>query len=79
MIDPRCDLLSRILKDIVAELQAGVSPDQSWAAASKAVSDARMEDDIELFVAVEDFGRRHYAPSTSTPHAPSGRPTHIST
>ena len=54
MIDSRCDLLSRILKDLVAELQAGVSPDQSWAAASKAIADARVEDDIELFVAVED-------------------------
>jgi len=54
MIDPRCDLLSRILTDIVAELQAGVTPDRSWEAASNAIAAARVEDDIELYVAVED-------------------------
>ena len=54
MIDPRNDLLSRILKDIVAELQQGATPDRSWEDAHKAIVGARMEDDIELFVAIED-------------------------
>jgi hypothetical protein len=54
MIDPRCDLLSRILKDIVAQLQVGAAPEQAWAEASRALAAAREEDDIELYVAVED-------------------------
>lgn len=54
MIDPRCDLLSRILADVVAELQVGADPDRSWAEASRALAAAREEDDVELFVAIED-------------------------
>jgi len=54
MIDPRCDLLSRILTDIVAQLQVGAAPEQAWAEASRALETAREEDDVELYVAVED-------------------------
>lgn len=54
MIDPRCDLLSRILTDIVAELQVGADPDRAWAEASRVLAAAREEDDVELFVAIED-------------------------
>ena len=54
MIDPRCDLLSRVLTDIVAELQAGTDPERSWTEASRALAAAREEDDVELYVAVEE-------------------------
>ncbi len=54
MIDPRCDLLSRILKDIVAQLQVGAAPEEAWTEASRAVTGARMEDDVELYVAVDE-------------------------
>jgi hypothetical protein len=54
MIDPRCDLLSRILTDVVAQLQVGAAPEQAWTEASRALAAAREEDDIELYVAVED-------------------------
>jgi hypothetical protein len=54
MIDPRCDLLSRILTDIVAELQVGTDPDRAWAEASRALETAREEDDVELYVAVDE-------------------------
>ena len=54
MIDPRCDLLSRILTDIVAQLQVGAAPEQAWAEASQALAAAQEEDDVELYVAVED-------------------------
>ena len=53
-IDPRCDLLSRILKDVVAQLQIGVAPEKAWAEASKALAAAREKDDVELYVAIED-------------------------
>jgi len=54
MIDPRCDLLSRILTDVVAQLQAGAAPDSAWAEASRALDAAREEDDVELYVAVDE-------------------------
>ena len=54
MIDPRCDLLSRILTDIVAQLQVGAAPEQAWVEASRALAAAREEDDIELYVAVDE-------------------------
>ena len=54
MIDPRCDLLSRILKDIVAQLQVGADPERAWAEASRALAAAREEDDVELYVAVDE-------------------------
>ena len=54
MIDPRCDLLSRILTDIVAQLQVGADTDQAWAEASQALVTAREEDDVELYVAVDE-------------------------
>ncbi|MHC4551010.1 MAG: hypothetical protein ACYTEZ_19850 [Planctomycetota bacterium] len=54
MIDPRCDLLSRILTDIVAQLQVGAAPEPAWAEASRALAAAKEEDDVELYVAIED-------------------------
>jgi hypothetical protein len=53
-IDPKCDLLSRILKDVVAQLQLGVAPEKAWAEASRALAAAREKDDVELYVAIED-------------------------
>ena len=54
MIDPRYDLLSRILTDIVAQLQVGADTDRAWAEASQALITAREEDDVELYVAVDE-------------------------
>ena len=61
MIDPRYDLLSRILTDIVAQLEVGADPDGAWAEASQALINAREEDDVELYVAVDerDFDTLH--------------------
>ena len=53
-IDPRCDLLSRRLTDIVAQLQFGGDPDEAWAEASRALVAAQEEDDVELYVAVDE-------------------------
>jgi hypothetical protein len=54
MIDPRCDLLSRILTDVVAQLQMGVAAEKAWAEASRALAEAGEEEDVELYVAVEE-------------------------
>lgn len=54
MIDPRCDLLSRVLADVVARLQGGADPEPAWAEASRARAAAREEDDVELYVAIEE-------------------------
>ena len=54
MIDPRCDLLFRVLKDVVAQLQLGVAPDNAWAEAARAFKAAREDDDVELYVAIEE-------------------------
>lgn len=54
MIDPRCDLLSRILGDVVAQLQVGAAPEQAWAEAGRALEAAHEEDDVELYVAVDE-------------------------
>ena len=54
MNDPRCDLLSRILTDTVAQLQVGTAPEQAWDEASRALAAAREEDDVELYVAVDE-------------------------
>jgi len=54
MIDPRCDLLFRMLKDVVAQLRLGVAPDRAWAEAERAFAAAREDDDVELFVAIEE-------------------------
>ena len=54
MIDPRCDLLSRVLHDVVAQLQVGAAPDQAWAEANRAFVAAQEEDDVELFMALEE-------------------------
>jgi hypothetical protein len=52
--DPKCDLLSRVLSDVVARVQAGNAPDAAWAEAARARAEAREEEDVELFVAVEE-------------------------
>ena len=54
MIDPRFELLSRVLGDIVAQLQVGAAPEQAWAEASRAFVAAQEEDDVELYVAIEE-------------------------
>jgi len=54
MIDIRCDLLSRNLTDVVAQLQAGAAPEQAWADADRALAAAREDDDVELFVAIDE-------------------------
>jgi hypothetical protein len=54
MIDPRCDLLSRILNDVVAQLQVGAAPEKAWDEAKRALRAAQEEEDVELFVAIED-------------------------
>ena len=54
MIDPRCDLLSRILTDIVAQLQFGNAPDKAWEEAQRALAAAKEEDDVELYVAIDE-------------------------
>jgi len=53
-IEPKCDLLSRILTDVVAQLQLDVEPERAWAEASRALAAAREDDDVELYVAIED-------------------------
>lgn len=54
MIDPRCDLVSRILRDVVAQLQLAVAPEKAWAEASRAFAAAQEKEDVELFVAIEE-------------------------
>lgn len=54
MIDPRCDLLSRNLKDLVAQLRLGVEPDRAWEEATRLLEMTGMEDDVELFVAIDE-------------------------
>jgi hypothetical protein len=53
-IDPRCDLLSRILNDVVAQIQVGAAPDHAWAEAKRAFEAAREKDDVELYVAIDE-------------------------
>ena len=53
-IEPKYDLLSRLLTDVVAQLRLDVEPDKAWAEADRALAAAREDDDIELFVAIED-------------------------
>ncbi len=53
MIAPGCDLLSRILTGVVAQLQSGGAPDQAWAEASRALA-ATQEEDVELYVAIDE-------------------------
>ena len=54
MIEPKYDLLSRILTDVLAELRHGNNPDKSWAEAHRAWVASREEDDIELYVAIDE-------------------------
>ncbi|MGQ0613908.1 MAG: hypothetical protein ACT4PV_09250 [Planctomycetaceae bacterium] len=54
MIDPKCDLVSRILTGVVAQLQLGAAPEKAWAEASRAFAMAQEKEDVELFVAIEE-------------------------
>ena len=54
VIDPKCDLVARILKDIVAQLQLGVAPEKAWAEAARAFAMAQEKEDVELFVTIEE-------------------------
>lgn len=54
MDNPRSELLSTYLSDIVAQLQLGVATDKAWEAASRAFEATREDDDIELFVAIDE-------------------------
>ena len=54
MIDPRCNLLSSALTDIVAQLQVSAASDKAWANASLALDVAQEDDDVELYVAVDE-------------------------
>jgi len=54
VIDPRCDLLSRALQEVVAQLQAGGDADRAWAEAARAYAAAQEDEDIELFVAIDE-------------------------
>ena len=54
MDNPRCELLSTFLSDIVAQLNLGVATDKAWDAAQRAFEATREDDDIELFVAIDE-------------------------
>jgi len=54
MKDPRNELLSTFLSDIVAQLQLGVATDKAWEDANRAHSGTRDEEDVELFVALDE-------------------------
>lgn len=54
MIDPRCELLSRVLKEIVAQMQAGADREKCWADVDRAFAAAQEDEDIELFVAIDE-------------------------
>jgi hypothetical protein len=54
VIDPKCDLLSRILAGTIEKLQAGGATEAAWAEADRALAAAREEEDVELYVAVAD-------------------------
>lgn len=53
-IDPRCDLLSRILAGVVAQIEAGAPKESAWAEARRALAAAQEKEDVELYVAIED-------------------------
>jgi len=54
MDNPRSELLSTCLSDIVAQLQLGVATDKAWDTATRAFEATREDDDIELFVALDE-------------------------
>lgn len=54
MDNPRCELLSTFLSDIVAQLNLGVATDKAWDAAQRAFEATREDDDVELFVAIDE-------------------------
>jgi len=54
MKDPRFELFSRELLDIVAMLDGGADADKMWGLANQAFQVAREDADIELFVAIDE-------------------------
>ncbi|MHC4955175.1 MAG: hypothetical protein ACYTGZ_15070 [Planctomycetota bacterium] len=54
MYDPRNELLATYLKNVVAQLQLDVKPEKAWAEAEAAFAATKEDDDVELFVAVEE-------------------------
>jgi len=54
VIEPKFDLLARLLTDVVAQLQLDVNPEGAWAEADRALAAAREDDDVELFVAIDE-------------------------
>ena len=54
MKDPRFELFSRELTDIVAMLDGGADADEMWGLASQSFQVAREDADIELFVAIDE-------------------------
>ena len=54
MKDPRCELLSQTLMDLVGQMQRGADADTTWGEMAGAFAAAREEDDIELFVAIDE-------------------------
>jgi len=54
MKDPRHELLYPELSDVVRQLRGGADPDSAWAIADAAFAAAREDDDIELFLAIDD-------------------------
>ena len=54
MKDPRCEMLSTVLRDILPALRLDPTSDQAWASVNAAYVASREEDDVELFVAIDE-------------------------
>ena len=54
MKDPRCEMLSTVLRDVLPGLRLDPTSDQSWASVNAAYVASREEDDVELFVAIDE-------------------------
>jgi hypothetical protein len=54
VIEPKFDLVFRILRDVVAQLQLNVAPEKAWAEAARAFAFSQEKEDIELFVAIDE-------------------------
>lgn len=54
MKDPRSELLSQTLMDLVGQMQRGADADATWGQIAGAFAAAREEDDVELFVAIDE-------------------------
>ena len=54
MKDPRCEMLSTVLRDILPGLRLDPASEKSWASVNAAYVASREEDDVELFVAIDE-------------------------